>query len=218
MIAALVMQWHILCGGFMHQAFAGHGFHAIRCLSCRPRGLRGGGGADHLGALLGSGDAAAPGGGFLRDRLCDQREYPPAASGSSTSHALGAYFGLAASKLITPKHAMEDSNNAANYHSDMFAMIGTTFSGFTGHPSSRSFAGEHDREMAAISTLLPPRLAASRLRLLAPLPRAPVLHGRRAKRDARGRCCHRHDRQHGRAIARDRHRDRRRQRHPQRSA
>merc|ERR1712050_779418 len=29
LVAAFVIQWHILVGGFMHQAFLGEGFHKI---------------------------------------------------------------------------------------------------------------------------------------------------------------------------------------------
>ena len=45
--------------------------------------------------------------------------------GSIVVHTFGAYFGLAASKMYgQPRN---EKHNASEYHSDMFAMIGTLF-------------------------------------------------------------------------------------------
>lgn len=42
-------------------------------------------------------------------------------------HTFGAFFGLAASAVITPASARGNKDNAAVYHSDLFSMIGTFF-------------------------------------------------------------------------------------------
>eukprot|EP01012_Entosiphon_sulcatum_P006379 TRINITY_DN129_c0_g1_i3.p1 TRINITY_DN129_c0_g1~~TRINITY_DN129_c0_g1_i3.p1 ORF type:complete len:722 (-),score=98.16 TRINITY_DN129_c0_g1_i3:101-2266(-) len=47
--------------------------------------------------------------------------------GSMVIHMFGAYFGLACSWALSPAAAFSSAHNAAVYHSDMFAMIGTVF-------------------------------------------------------------------------------------------
>jgi ammonium transporter Rh len=47
--------------------------------------------------------------------------------GTMTIHMFGAAFGMAASLMMTPKEARGHENNAANYHSDILAMVGTIF-------------------------------------------------------------------------------------------
>jgi len=47
--------------------------------------------------------------------------------GSIFVHTFGAYFGLAVSFIVTPKSKFEEKDEGSNYHSDMFAMIGTIF-------------------------------------------------------------------------------------------
>jgi len=42
-------------------------------------------------------------------------------------HMFGAYFGLAASWVLSGDTAFDNADNASVYHSDIFAMIGTTF-------------------------------------------------------------------------------------------
>jgi len=42
-------------------------------------------------------------------------------------HMFGAYFGLACSKVMSPRSASGRSDNAPVYHSDLFAMIGTVY-------------------------------------------------------------------------------------------
>merc|ERR1719277_2912379 len=74
--------------------------------------------------------------------------------GSIVVHVFGAYFGLAASWVLTGGPWKEDKENAAVYHSDMFAMIGTIFL-FVFWPSFVSApAGAADQELCVIATLL----------------------------------------------------------------
>ncbi|XP_042198942.1 ammonium transporter Rh type C [Callorhinchus milii] len=48
------------------------------------------------------------------------------AGGSMVIHVFGAYFGLAVTRVLY-RPRLEQSNNTSNYHSDLFAMIGTLF-------------------------------------------------------------------------------------------
>merc|ERR1712242_31437 len=74
--------------------------------------------------------------------------------GSIVVHVFGAYFGLAASWVLTKKSWKDDPQNAAVYHSDLFAMIGTIFL-FVFWPSFVSApATEYDQERCLIATLL----------------------------------------------------------------
>eukprot|EP01005_Ploeotia_sp_CARIB1_P001407 NODE_33_length_2312_cov_386.715789_g32_i0.p1 GENE.NODE_33_length_2312_cov_386.715789_g32_i0~~NODE_33_length_2312_cov_386.715789_g32_i0.p1 ORF type:complete len:541 (+),score=94.95 NODE_33_length_2312_cov_386.715789_g32_i0:71-1624(+) len=47
--------------------------------------------------------------------------------GSMVVHCFGAYFGLAASAILSKKDTKISDDNASVYHSDLFAMIGTVF-------------------------------------------------------------------------------------------
>ncbi|CAH3195186.1 unnamed protein product [Porites evermanni] len=49
------------------------------------------------------------------------------AGGSIIIHAFGAYFGLALSRTLYTKKALDSPKEGSNYHSDLFAMIGTVF-------------------------------------------------------------------------------------------
>merc|ERR1712113_251241 len=74
--------------------------------------------------------------------------------GSIVVHVFGAYFGLAASWVLTKNVWKDDPQNAAVYHSDLFAMIGTVFL-FVFWPSFVSApASEFDQERTLIATLL----------------------------------------------------------------
>ncbi|XP_068676167.1 ammonium transporter Rh type B-like isoform X3 [Montipora capricornis] len=49
------------------------------------------------------------------------------AGGSIIIHTFGAYFGLALSRVLHTKDALESPKEGSNYQSDLFAMIGTVF-------------------------------------------------------------------------------------------
>ncbi len=46
-------------------------------------------------------------------------------------HAFGAYFGLALSRVIYREDVSQSQKGGSVYHSDLFAMIGETLSGFS---------------------------------------------------------------------------------------
>jgi len=74
--------------------------------------------------------------------------------GSIIVHLFGAYFGLAASWLLSPKSASSNENNASVYHSDLFAMIGTVFLWIYWPSFVASPAGPRDQQRAIIATTL----------------------------------------------------------------
>ncbi|KAL9951041.1 hypothetical protein ACROYT_G043633 [Oculina patagonica] len=49
------------------------------------------------------------------------------AGGSIIIHTFGAYFGLALSRVLYTEKALDSPKEESNYHSDLFAMIGTIF-------------------------------------------------------------------------------------------
>lgn len=74
--------------------------------------------------------------------------------GSMVIHVFGAFFGLAASAVLTPKSAHGNKENAAIYHSDIFSMIGTIFL-FLFWPSFNSALSEGNAQhRAVVNTVL----------------------------------------------------------------
>lgn len=162
LVASFAIQWHMIWGGFCHMIFEGH-FQKIG-LSLTSLLLADFASAAVLitmGALLGKVTPtqllsiafleiiffAVNENILLKIGIMD-------VGGSIIVHVFGAYFGLAASKVLTKPKNKDDPQNSAVYHSDMFAMIGTTFL-FVFWPSFVSApAGPHDQERAVIATLL----------------------------------------------------------------
>jgi ammonium transporter Rh len=166
LVAAFVIQWHMLIGGFMHQVFHQEdhaGFHKIE-INLGTVLLADFAAAATLitfGALLGK---VTPTQllilGFLQMIFFTINENVILkigimdVGGSVIVHVFGAYFGLAASWVLTKSSWKDDPQNAAVYHSDLFAMIGTIFL-FVFWPSFVSApAGPYDQERAIIATLL----------------------------------------------------------------
>ncbi|PRP81860.1 Rh type B glycoprotein [Planoprotostelium fungivorum] len=74
--------------------------------------------------------------------------------GSMTIHVFGAFFGLAASAILTPRKARGNQDNAAVYHSDLFSMIGTVFL-WMYWPSFNAALGQgNTQHRAVINTVL----------------------------------------------------------------
>lgn len=74
--------------------------------------------------------------------------------GSMVIHCFGAFFGLACSLALTPNAAKGPSDNAAVYHSDMFAMIGTIFLWMFWPSFNAAFADGDLHNRAVVNTLL----------------------------------------------------------------
>merc|ERR1712165_485055 len=162
LVASFAIQWHMIWGGFCHMIFEDH-FHKIG-LSLTSILLADFASAAVLitmGALLGKVTPtqllliafleiiffAVNENILLKIGIMD-------VGGSIIVHVFGAYFGLAASKVLTKPKWKDDSQNSAVYHSDLFAMIGTIFL-FVFWPSFVAApAGEYDQERAIIATLL----------------------------------------------------------------
>jgi ammonium transporter Rh len=74
--------------------------------------------------------------------------------GSMVIHCFGAFFGLACSWVMTPTAAKGPSDNAAVYHSDVFAMIGTLFLWMFWPSFNAVFADGEFQNRAVVNTLL----------------------------------------------------------------
>jgi ammonium transporter Rh len=134
-ISAFVIQWHILVGGFMHNAFASHWEKiALDLNTLMVSDFAAGACMISFGALLGK---TSPTQllimsvfeviFFSLNENIGIKMGISDVGGSMVVHTFGAYFGLAATMIVTPKASRGRSDNAAVYHSDLFAMIGTVF-------------------------------------------------------------------------------------------
>jgi ammonium transporter Rh len=167
-VACLCIQWHILVGGFSeqwtHVGFHASEFHKIN-ISLNSFLLADFAAASVLisfGALLGK---VSPTQLLLLGMLeivffsfneCISLNswHVSDMGGSMVVHVFGAYFGLAASWVLTSDAAKQRSENSSDYRSDLFAMIGTLFlwifwPSFTGSP-----AGQYSQERVVVNTLL----------------------------------------------------------------
>ena len=76
--------------------------------------------------------------------------------GSMYVHMFGAYFGLAVSYMLSNKEKMEEEKekNGANYHSDLFAMIGTIFLWMYWPSFNGALASGNSQHRVIINTVL----------------------------------------------------------------
>jgi ammonium transporter Rh len=167
-VACLCIQWHILVGGFAeqwtHVGFHADEFHKIN-INLGTFLLADFAAASVLitfGALLGK---VSPTQLLLLGMLeiiffsfneCISLNswHVSDMGGSMVVHVFGAYFGLAASWVLTTDGAKQRSENSSDYRSDLFAMIGTLFlwiywPSFTGSPAS-----QYSQERVVVNTLL----------------------------------------------------------------
>jgi len=167
-VAALAIQWHLLVGSFAHQ-LTDVGFHhadwhkvEINLNSFLLGDFAAATVLISFGALLGK---VSPSQllvlAMLEIVFFSFNESISVVSwkasdmgGSMVVHVFGAYFGLAASWVLTTKAATKRSENSSDYRSDLFAMIGTLFlwvfwPSFTGAPASA-----YSSERVVVNTLL----------------------------------------------------------------
>eukprot|EP00656_Telonema_subtile_P047880 TRINITY_DN556_c0_g1_i1.p1 TRINITY_DN556_c0_g1~~TRINITY_DN556_c0_g1_i1.p1 ORF type:complete len:466 (-),score=81.80 TRINITY_DN556_c0_g1_i1:87-1484(-) len=167
-VAVLCIQWHILVGSFAHQ-LTDVGFHAsewhkveIDLTSFLLADFAAAAVLISFGALLGK---VSPTQLLLlamveiivfsfNESISVVSWKASDMGGSMVVHVFGAYFGLAASWVLTTKAATKRSENSSDYRSDLFAMVGTLFlwifwPSFTGAP-----AGSYSQERVIVNTLL----------------------------------------------------------------
>jgi ammonium transporter Rh len=167
-VACLCIQWHILVGGFSEQwtdfGFHAKEFHKIN-ISLQSFLLADFAAASVLisfGALLGK---VSPTQLLLlglfeivvfsfNECISLNSWHVSDMGGSMVVHVFGAYFGLAASWVLTSDSAKQRSENSSDYRSDLFAMIGTLFlwifwPSFTGSPATM-----YSQERVVVNTLL----------------------------------------------------------------
>jgi ammonium transporter Rh len=74
--------------------------------------------------------------------------------GSMVIHTFGAFFGLAASAVLTPSAARGNKDNAAVYHSDLFSMIGSIFLWIYWPSFNGALSSGNAQHRAVINTVL----------------------------------------------------------------
>lgn len=163
MIAVFAIQWHILVGGFMHKLFENNWTKITLNLDSFIL-------ADFaaavvlitFGALLGKVSYQQ----LMVICFCEIIFFAANENmntkwfktsdigGSVVLHTFGAYFGLAASWVLTPREKTKDhEDNSASYNSDIFAMIGTLFL-FMFWPSFNSaLAPANEQQRTVVNTL-----------------------------------------------------------------
>jgi ammonium transporter Rh len=164
LMGAFVMQWHILNEGFWHRVFEGtfNSYIEIDFMNFMRTDFCAGAVLISFGALLGKASPTQ----MLFIMIFEVIFYNineqiglklgiSDIGGSYVIHMFGAYFGLGCSWILSPKSARGRSDNAAVYHSDLFATIGTIFlwmywPSFNAGPQA-SATGAH---RAVINTLL----------------------------------------------------------------
>ena len=136
LMGAFVMQWHILNEGFWHRVFEGtfNSYLEIDFMNFMRTDFCAGAVLISFGALLGKASPTQ----MLFIMIFEVIFYNineqiglklsiSDIGGSYVIHMFGAYYGLGCSWILSPKSARGRSDNAAVYHSDLFAMIGTIF-------------------------------------------------------------------------------------------
>ena len=163
MLSIIMIQWHILVGGFFYNAFHGH-WEKIH-LSLTTFVLADFATASVLitfGACLGK--VTKPSQliviGLLEiifftinEEIGKTLEIVDI-GGSMVVHAFGAYFGLAVSYILTTPEARSHPDNGANYTSDVFAMVGSLFLWMFWPSFNSALAGPYDQERVIINTIL----------------------------------------------------------------
>ena len=135
LIAALVIQWYQLTRGFWYDAFHGTWDNILISITTLVQAdFCAGAVLITFGVVLGKVSPSQ----MLCIALVETVFYSlneaigltlqvADLGGTMTIHCFGAFFGMAVSLVVTPKSALGNQNNAAVYHSDLMAMIGTIF-------------------------------------------------------------------------------------------
>ena len=138
LVAVMCIQWYILVSGVVDQVInrpAG-GYHAIKVdmVSLVLGDFSAGAVLISFGALLGKVSpiqllclAMLEIVVFCLNEAIAIEMGVADVGGSIVVHAFGAYFGLAASFVLTPVRARGDNENTSTYHADVFSTIGTVF-------------------------------------------------------------------------------------------
>ena len=163
MLSVIVIQWHILVNGFFHSLFQGD-WKKIQ-LSMTTFILADFAAASVLitfGAILGKVTKPAQ---LILIAVSEVIFYAineeigkvlhiSDIGGSMVIHAFGAYFGLGVSYVLTTPEAQSHNDNAANYTSDVFSMVGTIFLWLFWPSFNSALAGPYDQERTVINTVL----------------------------------------------------------------
>jgi len=161
LLGAFVIQWYQLCAGFWADAFTGEWKKIPLGLEQLILGdFAAGAVLITFGVLLGKVNPAQmmfvaiiETIGFSLNERIGLRIQANDVGGSMTIHMFGAFFGYGATWMLTPKEAHGHENNAANYHSDIMAMVGTLFLWMFWPSFNAALCVSSAQERAVVNTL-----------------------------------------------------------------
>ncbi|XP_006824549.1 ammonium transporter Rh type B-like [Saccoglossus kowalevskii] len=157
LLAAFVIQWATLMQGFLHLH---HGKIQVGVETMLTSDFAAAAVLISFGALLGKvSHLQLIILGFVEIIFFSVNEYVGAGyfqtadvGGSMFVHVFGAYFGLAASRVLNKKSWEGSSKEGSVYHSDLFAMIGTVFLWMFWPSFNSALAPGDDQHRAVINT------------------------------------------------------------------
>ena len=162
LVAAFVIQWYQLTRGFWHDSFQGAYNHVIISIETLVQAdFCAGAVLITFGVVLGKVSPSQ----MMLIAVCETVFYAlneqigstlqvADLGGTMTIHMFGAFFGFAVSKMVTPRSALGNQNNAAVYHSDILAMIGTIFLWMFWPSFNAALGVGNSQPRAVINTLL----------------------------------------------------------------
>lgn len=134
LLAAFVIQWYILTASFWQGVFSSFSYIKINITNLIKADFAAGAVLITYGAVLGKVSpfqimfvALIETIFYSLNEEIGLKLYITDLGGSQVIHQFGAFFGLSLSIFLTPKEAHGNPHNAAVYHSDIMAMIGTIF-------------------------------------------------------------------------------------------
>ena len=162
LVAAFVLQWYQLTRGFWHDTFQGAYNHVLISIETLVQAdFCAGAVLITYGVVLGKVSPSQ----MLLIAISETVFYAlneqigltlqvADLGGTMTIHMFGAWFGFAVSKMVTPRSALGNQNNAAVYHSDILAMIGTIFLWMFWPSFNAALGVGNSQPRAVINTLL----------------------------------------------------------------
>lgn len=162
LIAAMILQWNPLLEAFFHGVFTGtYSFVEFHVATLIESDFSAAAVLITFGALIGKVSPLQMSVIAILEPIFYNINYQIALlmnisdiGGSMIIHTFGAFFGLAATRYLSSVNAVSADDNAAIYHSDLFAMVGTIFLWLFWPSFNGAFALEDSFTRAIVNTLI----------------------------------------------------------------
>ncbi|CAD5113576.1 DgyrCDS2739 [Dimorphilus gyrociliatus] len=162
LIAAFVIQWHMITHGLLHMATEHSSSFKIDIESLLTADFAAAAVLISFGAVLGkTSPLQLIVMAFIEIIVFVCNEYiglyffkASDVGGSMFVHIFGAYFGIAAARILYNSKVEDSKKEGSNYHSDLFAMIGTIFLWLYWPSFNSALAPGDDQHRAVINTYL----------------------------------------------------------------